>query len=628
MPLNFNLDFAGPKIDIVTREVPIAAIEKVGDVLQDRYDKSLEQYNLFQELAKQAEQVADPAEKQKVRDYVTSLEPQIKSISERGDFHNMRHQTAALARNAANNLKNFEERAKTISNLRQQINVNEKLGKQEVKDYYIGQLNNILNKTSYDPQRGVFNFAPIEAPQITPDVDVNEPLRIFGTGYLADKAGTEAGNIRFINPGETLPNGAINQTGLPMAFNVKTGKVIEQVKYDEVARGMKNVLDSNIGVQAMIDRDTQIFLKNNPNVDPNVAKQKIKEDTYRNAIDAWANKAAYKSEVRSSDANYDAGLSGAISAGYVPPFSSDFRFIGVPSEVDISKSLDEINKERISKASTLFDNKTGAFKSSNESRYTYDQALAQIKKLQPNLEGPGLDQAVINLMKNNPLTNLDYLIPKGYQQRVRSTNKNLTDKEVYDRYMMEKADNSRLLLTKYVLADKGLRETVDANMKPLISNLPLGKVVNGEFIPASQTEVDEALKGNMHFVPATGQITVGSGNNELVTALGAQGKSVNANVYQARMGQLSQILKAAMNPDVFFETTAPQFQIGNSYYRIIKGTGVPFRKEDGKMGYATDQIQKVNSRGDVEETFSLTNEGLNQFVNRGLTDVAVEFSRK
>ncbi len=57
MPLNFNADFRGPKIDIVTREVPIAAIEKVGDILQDRYDKSYEQYNMFQELAKQTEQI-------------------------------------------------------------------------------------------------------------------------------------------------------------------------------------------------------------------------------------------------------------------------------------------------------------------------------------------------------------------------------------------------------------------------------------------------------------------------------------------------------------------------------------------------------------------------------------------
>ena len=43
MPINFNQQtFFDPKIDIIGKEIPVADIEKTANVIQDRYDKSLE----------------------------------------------------------------------------------------------------------------------------------------------------------------------------------------------------------------------------------------------------------------------------------------------------------------------------------------------------------------------------------------------------------------------------------------------------------------------------------------------------------------------------------------------------------------------------------------------------------
>ena len=629
MPLNFNTNFGRPKIDIVTREVPVAAIEKVGDVLQDRYDKSYEQYNLFQELAKQTEQVADSGERQKVKDYITSLEPELKSISERGDFHNMRHQTAALARNAANNLKMFGDRAEKLSKIREQINLNEKLGKEETKQYYINQLNKTLSQTQYNPETRTFNFTPIEAPKMVADANINELNRIFGTGYLADKKGWEEGNMVFINPGEKMPNGVINNTGGPLAFNTKSGRVVEQVKYPDVAQGMRQNLDSDIATQAMIDRDTKILLESNPNLDPVLLREKVKNDIYNKSIQAWANKYAYKSEVRSSNVDFDSGLTGAIGAGYRLPFDPDYNFVGVPSEVDVKNSVEAINKERVSNSTQAF-NSNGSFKGFNKGALqgqALDQSVMSLMKQDP-VKYPTYNIALQEINKNQSIQSFNELVPEWQQKRIRNLSKTpLTDRQVYDNFMQQKADNSKLLLAQYNLADKKLRETVTANMKETIANLPLGRMEGNTFIPATKDEIDNAMKKGISFVPATGQILLGDKGNQLVTAMGAQGNSVNANAYQAGMMQMSQMLKAAVDPTVAFESSK-KFIVGNKYYRIIKNDGTPKRGADGKIRYVQDNIQEVDADGNITDAFSLDNAGLNRFVRKNLSKVISDFTEE
>jgi hypothetical protein len=577
---------------------------------------------MFQELAKQTEQVADPLERQKVKDYITSLEPEIKAISERGDFHNMRHQTAALARNAANNLKLFGDRAQQISKIREQINLNEKLGKEETKQYYINQLNKALGETQYNPETRTFNFKPIEAPKIIADANVNELNRIFGTGYLANKKGWEEGNMVFINPGEKLPNGVINTTGAPLAFNKKTSKIVEEAKYSEIAQGMRQTLDSDIGTQAMIDRDTQILLEKNPNADPVLLREKVKNDIYNKSIQAWANKYAYKSEVGSSNVDFDSRLTGAIDVGYRLPFDPDYNFVGVPSEVDVKNSVDAINKERVSNSTQAF-NSDGSFKS-----YTTSVNAPGFGFLgEPGESAFRAGQSLKGVSDTVIVRNFNELVPEWQQKRIRNLSKTpLTDRQVYDNFMQQKADNSKLLLAQYNLADKKLRETVTANMKETIANLPLGRMEGNIFVPATKAEIDDAMKKGISFVPATGQILLGDKGNQLVTAMGAQGASVKAGGYQARMAQMSQILKAAVNPSVAFES-GQNFQIGNKYYRITKTDGTPVKGADGKMYYPQDEIQEIDiNNGKVIDSFRLNNLGLNMFVRKNLSRLVSDFT--
>ena len=115
MAINFDRQlFFDPQIDIIGKEVPLAAMEKTGAVLQDRFDKSYENYNLTQEALNQAVANANEVDKEKAQALSDLYSGELKNIAQKGDFHNMRHQTSSLARQAAINYKTIAERNQKI----------------------------------------------------------------------------------------------------------------------------------------------------------------------------------------------------------------------------------------------------------------------------------------------------------------------------------------------------------------------------------------------------------------------------------------------------------------------------------------------------------------------------------
>jgi hypothetical protein len=115
MPIDFNQQtFFDPKIDIIGKEVPLAEIEKTGNVLQNRFDKSYEQYSAADEALKQMEARANPVDREKAKELRSIYKEEMDKILEQGDFHNMRRQTENLARNAAINYKVIEEKNAAI----------------------------------------------------------------------------------------------------------------------------------------------------------------------------------------------------------------------------------------------------------------------------------------------------------------------------------------------------------------------------------------------------------------------------------------------------------------------------------------------------------------------------------
>lgn len=323
-----------PKIEIVGEEVPLAAMEKTGAVLQDRYDKSYENYTKFQELAKQTEQIADPLEREKVKEYIKSLEPEIKDIAKKGDFHNMRWQTMALANNAANNLKIFGERAQQIQTLKNKIaetNLNPK-----AREYYQNQLNKITQETTYNPETKTFNFQSIVTPNLVADYDTNKFLNQATSNWMANKYGDKSENMMLAKAGQSLPNGT--KAIVDGVYDIKTGKLTEKVDFKEVYNNVLRMAGAERGLWDMINRDVEIETEG-MNVTPEqkeALKEKLTRQYLYDPLTGFSNKAAYTSTVNENDIGLNVGATEAYNKGKQTslnrPFYEQLQSDNVPGE--------------------------------------------------------------------------------------------------------------------------------------------------------------------------------------------------------------------------------------------------------------------------------------------------------
>ena len=295
MAIDFNKQLVfDPKIEIVGEEIPLAAMEKTGAVLQDRYDKSYENYTKFQELAKQIEQIANPEEREKAKEWIKSLEPEIQDIAKKGDFHNMRWQTMALANNAANNLALFGERSKTI-----QANMNAIAAAKDIKDpiarkYYQNLIREDIAKTKYNPETKTFDFQPINMPNLVGDFDYTKLSFDAASGWKPTSTGFSNDKIQVVTKTQYDKNGNILK--VPGVYNVKTGQQVVGVEKEEVVNSLKEILAGSPGALEAIDRDVDIFMKDNPKANREQVYQEIYSNKVLKPINAAAEKESFENK--------------------------------------------------------------------------------------------------------------------------------------------------------------------------------------------------------------------------------------------------------------------------------------------------------------------------------------------
>ena len=456
MPIDFNRQMIfDPKIDIIGKEVPLAEIEKTGNVLQGRYDQSYDNFTKFQQFAKKAQESADPVEREMVKQWTDSLDPQVKQISQNKDFHNMRFQTMALANDAADKYKTFADRAAQAKELRQNIALSKDLSKDETKQYYLDDINKQLKNTKYDPSTGLFDFTPITPPKMTADADVNASYNKYASGWLADKFGGESANMSFVKRGESIP-GVGGSAALDGVYNTKTGHMVEKVDPKQVENGIKQMMKQDLPIQAMIDRDTEIYLSKHPEADPLKVKSEIENNTLNSAGKAWANKVSYTHDIRTEDVKYDGDASANYGGGAAELFNPN-NLIGIDNKIATDKQLETIDKETTHMNSEAF-NKDGSFKAVpptmlDKVAKNFEEDLASGQLYLTSYERRSREEFV-KKHRAGGANSFDVLVPKYYQ----NMNKNMTAQAMYNKFQSDKRNASKVLMTEYVIADKGRRD--------------------------------------------------------------------------------------------------------------------------------------------------------------------------
>ena len=244
MPIDFNQQaFFDPKIDIIGKEVPVAEIEKTGNVLQNRFDTSYEQYSAADEALKQMEARANPVDREKAKELRAMYKGEMSKMLEEGDFENMGRKTKNLARNAAINYKAIEEKNAAIQKGLDEIAKSPKyqLDPEGAKQEYLKSLKSI----SFDPEtRAIsdFNVGAYSAPG-----DVN----------IAEKALKIAPTIRTkTTGGESAKLAQEMVNGQPVWMKITAGGKKEYLSADEINKELSAYLKTDPEVQAYIARDT------------------------------------------------------------------------------------------------------------------------------------------------------------------------------------------------------------------------------------------------------------------------------------------------------------------------------------------------------------------------------------
>lgn len=348
MPLNFNADFRGPKIDIVTREVPIAAIEKVGDILQDRYDKSYEQYNLADEALKNMEASANPVDQEKARELRTYYNAEMQGMLEKGDFHNMRHKTASLARNAALNYRIIGERNQEI-----QKNVDA-----------------IRKDPRYklDPEGAVKDYlSSIKSVNINPETRTVSDYTIGTYGAPADVSIAEkmlqiAPTLRpkiFKGKGSSFGSRMIN--GQKVMTIETEGGGYKILKPEEIASELKEYISTDAEVQTYLKRDVKRL-----GIDPNseegqLAYNKLFNERVNSAANALGKMYEINEDQRQSTFNVVGNY--GLPSPSKGPFENLDNMQPTQGEVtvnnNITKQIDDLSKLKFNEKGILDE---GAFK--------------------------------------------------------------------------------------------------------------------------------------------------------------------------------------------------------------------------------------------------------------------------
>ena len=284
MAIDFNKQLVfDPKIEIVGKEVPLAALEKTGNILQDRYDKSYENYSMTDEALKQMEASANPVDREKAKELRGLYTQEMQGIVAKGDFHNMRQQTAALARNAAINYKTIAEKNAKIQAELDAIAKNPKyiLDPEGAAQDYLKNLKSI----SINPETKTISDFNVGAYNAASDVDKMKWAITYGAVMkpVIDKVkGTK------IVPVDKFGNETNDQNQVAMLMVKTSSGQLVRLKPEELQAALLPAAYADPNIQAELDRNVKRAGFNPNTEEGKVYKEKLFNEETLPAIGAAA----------------------------------------------------------------------------------------------------------------------------------------------------------------------------------------------------------------------------------------------------------------------------------------------------------------------------------------------------
>jgi hypothetical protein len=277
MAINWNLaGYVSPNIEIAPDQLPLEALVKTSDVLQDRYDKSYENYTKAQEYQRQMLAQANEADKEAAQQIFSQYEEQLKDVANKGDYHNMRWETLNLAQQAANNYGNISERNKLIQAQKEAIAKDPRWQtsrEDRLKDFELS-----LKPIVWDNEKRVVSNLNVSPYSAAPDVNKMEKAVKYGSLMKPEDIGRKEGYLQYVDF-----NGKPVSNPMEAAFvnHIVNGQVTEKLPAKVIQEAVTNALLQDEDIKAVKARDLA-FLEKTGQIkftgDP--VKDKAIEDAY------------------------------------------------------------------------------------------------------------------------------------------------------------------------------------------------------------------------------------------------------------------------------------------------------------------------------------------------------------
>ena len=640
MAIDFSSDnlFKAPKINFIPEDVPLEAFEKSSEILNKRYETSADSATKAQEALVQQLQKAHPLEREAIQSFYDKTYGDLSKIATDDDYIDQEWKTRSLAMRTAANLQTQIERAKMAQETVDKIRLTKDITDPGIRKMYEDEYNEQFRNTKYDADRGLLNFSEIQAPKIVTDANAAEILNKGLTGMMANQLGRSGNDVQFILPGQNIP-GTNTATPVPVAYDIKTKKVIRELKEPEVREAGRNLLNATPEVQAVLERDAKYYKRQNPQLNDAQAIELAKQRLIEPALRYAELKFGFKEDMRDTDVDLNSTLTNVLSSVYGPKVPTDINpWIAHTPEVDTKELVEPAQTEKAKVASQAF-NKDGSFKG-----FTSKGAL----------QGKELDKAVMDLMRQNPekyptynvafnelnqtgrVNSFNTLVPPFAQATIKKDNPTFTPKQIYEKFMDQKIDYKKKMISYYTIADS---ETRSALNKSLADFGSMHDVYDREGNKITDPkERAEIFKQQASFIPATGQIIFG---RDYVSGLGVMNPNApQTNPTQKTLAAASKMINAALNPEIYNATTRDMIPEGITVnyngqptpvnFRVMK-TNVGKKVINGRQAVAPGTIQMVTPNGQILRSFVVDDQyggqqGINNFINFMLNNAALKYT--
>jgi hypothetical protein len=310
MPIDFKQQtFFDPKIDIIGKEVPVADIEKTANVIQDRYDKSLENETKSLAIAKKLQQSVSSRDKELAAQILADYQGRLEERAKKGNYADMGWQTAADALDVAGlheglTNKAKKEEASLAEIAKKNISNPERMAFEQQN--WLGQ----QETPTWDNKNRILTGLNLTAPKVVEDQDMAKLVNNWANDIESNIVGKGNKTEKFFKQGDKLPNGQL--AVIPGIYNLGDSRNVETVTGDRVEDIVKNYAEADPTVRAYKDALTRFY---STKMDPKAAALRAEEETIGAATRAAKTKYAFSKDVRTNELGLDVPGTGLIGGG-------------------------------------------------------------------------------------------------------------------------------------------------------------------------------------------------------------------------------------------------------------------------------------------------------------------------